>query len=115
MHNAMTYPDVKTYGLQLLEDVNIELLQKGPQKLSRADLDEEDLSGLISRALKGTPDTHKVIVIDEIDTFQCQEKMFLTLIKAIQKQPTNTTIIGIANSVDLPFKKKTSAIAMRDA
>jgi Cdc6-like AAA superfamily ATPase len=28
---------------------------------------------------------------------------------------TNTILIGIANSVDLPFKKKHSAIAMRDA
>ena len=27
---------------------------------------------------------------------------------------TNTSIIGIANQVDLPFKKKHSAIAMRD-
>mmetsp|Transcript_29725 Transcript_29725/g.22057 ORF Transcript_29725/g.22057 Transcript_29725/m.22057 type:complete len:153 (+) Transcript_29725:644-1102(+) len=58
---------------------------------------------------------HKVIVIDEVDTFQAQEKMFLTLMKALLKQPTNTSIVGIANSVDLPFKKKTSAIALRDA
>jgi hypothetical protein len=27
---------------------------------------------------------------------------------------TQTSIIGIANSVDLPFRKKHSAIAMRD-
>jgi len=27
---------------------------------------------------------------------------------------TNTSVMGIANSVDLPFKKKHSAIAMRD-
>jgi Cdc6-like AAA superfamily ATPase len=56
-----------------------------------------------------------VIVIDEIDTFSQQEKMFSTITRAILKQNTNTTIIGIANSVDLPFKKKDSAIAMRDA
>ena len=39
----------------------------------------------------------------------------MSLVKSILKQSTNTTIVGIANSVDLPFKKKHSAIALRDA
>ena len=34
--------------------------------------------------------------------------------KSILGSKTSTLIIGIANSVDLPFKKKHSAIAMRD-
>ena len=59
--------------------------------------------------------THKILVIDEIDCFANQEKAFLTFIKGILKDRTNTSIIGIANSVDLPFKKKHSALAMRDS
>lgn len=35
--------------------------------------------------------------------------------KAILEAKTNTILIGIANSVDLPFKKKHSAIALRDS
>ena len=60
---------------------------------------------------------HKVIVIDEVDCFSHQEKAFTLLIKHILKGNlgnTRTTIVGIANSVDLPFRKKHSAIAMRD-
>ena len=115
MHNAMTYAEVKTYGLQLLEEVSLQLNGKESLKVNKGQLDEEDLSELISKALKETTQIHKVVVIDEIDTFQSQEKMFMALTKSILKSATNTTIIGIANSVDLPFKKKHSAIAMRDA
>jgi nucleoside-triphosphatase THEP1 len=57
----------------------------------------------------------KVIVIDEVDCFQQNEKSFNTIITRVLKgsskqSKTKTTIIGIANSVDLPFKKKNSAI-----
>jgi Cdc6-like AAA superfamily ATPase len=34
--------------------------------------------------------------------------------KTILESKTKTILIGIANSVDLPFKKKHSAIALRD-
>jgi Cdc6-like AAA superfamily ATPase len=55
-------------------------------------------------------------VIDEIDVFEAYENSFRTFTKAIlASKTTNTILIGIANSVDLPFKKKHSAIAMRDA
>lgn len=53
-------------------------------------------------------------MIDEIDCFESHEKAFLTLTKTLLKSQTNTSVIGIANSVDLPFKKKYSALAMRD-
>jgi Cdc6-like AAA superfamily ATPase len=57
-------------------------------------------------------------VIDEVDCFYSNEKHFTTLVKQILKSPrqaaVNTSIIGIANRVDLPFKKKHAAIAMRD-
>lgn len=60
------------------------------------------------------PNQTKIIVIDEIDAFESCEYAFKTLTKAILSSKTNTILIGIANSVDLPFKKKKSAIAMRD-
>lgn len=62
--------------------------------------------------------SHKIIVIDEVDQFNSSERGFTTLVKAVltstKKNACNTSIMGIANSVDLPFKKKHSAIAMRD-
>jgi nucleoside-triphosphatase THEP1 len=76
--------------------------------------DEEDLSNMIAKVLRNKPETSKIIVIDEIDTFEAKEKAFLTMTKAILASKSNTILIGIANSVDLPFKKKHSAIAMRD-
>lgn len=61
---------------------------------------------------------HKVIVIDEVDQFNSHERTFTALIKSIlasiKSEACNTSVIGIANSVDLPFKKKHTAIAMRD-
>ena len=61
---------------------------------------------------------HTILVIDEVDNFSSSEKSFTLLIEQIlrskQYSHTNISVIGIANSVDLPFKKKHSAIAMRD-
>ena len=58
----------------------------------------------------------RIIVIDEVDCFSTKEKAFTMLVKAIlkSKTPTKTIIVGIANRVDLPFRKKHSAISMRD-
>jgi len=73
------------------------------------------------KGLSQTPIPHRVIVIDEVDTFSSYEKAFNLLVTGIlnkdkgKKEKTSTSIIGIANSVDLPFRKKYSAIAMRDA
>lgn len=68
----------------------------------------------MSRTLRNKPEVHKILVIDEIDSFETHEKAFLILMKNLLKSCRNTSIIGIANSVDLPFKKKSSALAMRD-
>ena len=60
---------------------------------------------------------HRVIVIDEVDCFSHYEKALTLFVKHILKPTvgsTRTSIIGIANSVDLPFRKRHSAIAMRD-
>ena len=60
------------------------------------------------------PSQTKILVIDEIDTFESSQYGFLAFTKAVLSSKSNTILIGIANSVDLPFKKKSSAIAMRD-
>jgi nucleoside-triphosphatase THEP1 len=70
---------------------------------------------MISKVLSKKPEQSKILVIDEIDAFESNAYGFLALIKHILACKTNTIIIGIANSVDLPFRKKGSAIAMRDA
>ena len=82
--------------------------------LRRERLDDEDSADLIAKQLRLKPHVTKIIVIDEIDSFESHEKAFVTLVKAILTSKTNTILIGIANSVDLPFKKKNSGIAMRD-
>lgn len=69
---------------------------------------------LITHALHYDPERKKILVIDEIDAFESSPQLFLLMAKAILKSKSNTIILGIANSVDLPFKKKHSAIALRD-
>lgn len=67
--------------------------------------------------IKKSQQPHRIIVIDEVDCFSSNEKAFTLLVRHIiksQNKNTQTSIIGIANSVDLPFRKKHSAIAMRD-
>jgi len=83
-------------------------------KLSKSKIDDEELANKVAKVLRLKDEIHKIIVIDEIDCFESHEKAFLTLTKTILKSSTNTSVIGIANSVDLPFKKKHSALAMRD-
>ncbi len=69
---------------------------------------------MIAKVLANKSQITKIIVIDEIDSFEAHEKAFLTMTKTILESKTKTILIGIANSVDLPFKKKHSAIALRD-
>ena len=100
-------------------------------RVCRQSIDEEELSERVAKALsfgndrskafakyKNVKPKHNIIVIDEVDQFNACEKGLTLLVKTIlrneQFSHTNTSIVGIANSVDLPFKKKHSAIAMRD-
>lgn len=57
-----------------------------------------------------------ILVIDEVDQFSNYERSFTMMVRWILNSTykCNISIIGIANSVDLPFRKKHSAIAMRD-
>ena len=100
-------------------------------RLCRTTIDEEELSERVAQALsygndrskafakwKHVKPKHNIIVIDEVDQFNTCEKGLTLLVQKIlrngQFPHTNTSIVGIANSVDLPFRKKHSAIAMRD-
>jgi len=77
--------------------------------------DDEELAEKLVKLLMYKKDClHKIIVIDEIDHFSRQERQFMTLMKNVLKTDSNTSIIGIANSVDLPFRKTANAISLRD-
>lgn len=82
-------------------------------KLRKSDFDDDELANKVAKMFAARPAETKILVIDEIDAFEGHQQTFLALTKAILTQKTNTLMIGIANSVDLPFKKH-SAIAMRD-
>jgi len=49
---------------------------------------------------------HKLIIVDEIDNLSQSEspRKFINFLQGILKNDTNTTIIGIANSIDLLSK-----------
>jgi Cdc6-like AAA superfamily ATPase len=123
LYNAMTYSDVKSFCMQLLEDLAMKYAGKSFAEydttwkggIKKKDLDDDGLANLVAKTLTAFSAQTKIIVIDEIDAFEAYENAFRTLTKAILASKSNTIIIGIANSVDLPFKKKHSAIAMRDA
>jgi Cdc6-like AAA superfamily ATPase len=131
MFNAMTFMNGKSFALSLLQDITEKKTGLDTARLSKQSVDEEEVSELVAKALsygndrtcafkkwKHIKPKHNIIVIDEVDQFNACEKGLTLLVKAIlnneQFSHTNTSIVGIANSVDLPFKKKHSAIAMRD-
>lgn len=131
MFNAMTFKDVKSFMLVLLKELETRL-QGTEKKLSQIKYTDDELAAKIAKTLQKLSDKetrdqkesdestgikpHTIIVIDEVDQFSSFEKSFTLLVRGIltQEAQANTSIIGIANSVDLPFKKKHSAIAMRD-
>ena len=132
MFNAMTFTDVKSFALTLLQEVTTKKLDEETDRLDRSKYDAEELSVKVAKALSIGNDRksrhlqkyndirpkHNIIVIDEVDQFNSYEKALTLLVSAIMRNEqfphTNTSIIGVANTVDLPFKKKHSAIAMRD-
>ncbi|TNV72597.1 hypothetical protein FGO68_gene11804 [Halteria grandinella] len=119
MFNAMSFRDVKTFGFALLDELSQKFYAKPFDKFSKgsqkAAYDEDEIAIMVAKLLASKGDATKILVIDEIDAFESNQTGFLALVKHILASKTNTIIIGIANSVDLPFRKKGSAIAMRDA
>ena len=129
MFNAMTFTDVKSFALSLLQEVTEKKTSVETERLGRQLIDEEEVAKRVAKALSFGNDRnikkwnhlepkHNIIVIDEVDQFSVCEKgltlLVQTILRSKQFSQTNTSIIGIANSVDLPFRKKHSAIAMRD-
>lgn len=119
MYNAMTFSDFKSFCFQLLDDLSLKhsgqnYAQAYSKGLKKKEVDDDEVANMVSKMLAQSPNQTKIIVIDEIDAFESFENAFRTFTKAVLASKTSTLIIGIANSVDLPFKKKHSAIAMRD-
>jgi len=116
LYNAMSFKDVKRFCSKLLGDLTEKLMgtEFNDEHFKEKKYDEEDLSLRIAKTLQHKPKSTKIIVIDEIDSFESYERGFMALVKNIIVSKSNTILIGIANSVDLPFKKKHSAIALRD-
>lgn len=128
LFNAMTCPDVRSFGIKLHEKLHEAYFGELPKRLLTRDMvDDEDVAVMVERLLlrisklherrPGVEEQpHRVIVIDEVDCFSSNEKAFTLLVKTILKSQgkTKTCLIGIANSVDLPFRKKHSAISLRD-
>jgi len=81
--------------------------------IQKFEWDLEELCTKTSEILKEWKAMHTVVIIDEIDTFASQEKAFMFFVQMMLKVDTNTSLVGIANSVDLPFKKH-SALALRE-
>ena len=92
LFNAMTYPDVKSFALVLYEQLHEEFLGEPPKRrLTRQQVDDEELSFIIERLLSKISEKHKftggqelphrIIVIDEVDCFSSNEKAFTLLIK----------------------------------
>jgi nucleoside-triphosphatase THEP1 len=67
LYNAMTYSDVKTFAQQLYSDLNFHI--SGVRSCPKFSSEEELISNIV-RALRKFDNKAKVIVIDEIDTFE---------------------------------------------
>lgn len=114
----MTFKDVKLFMLRVIEELEANL-PAGQRKTTKHETSDELNATKIAKLLQKlggseSSTTPMILVIDEVDQFSSHEKSFVMLVQAILQDSykTNTSIIGIANSVDLPFKRKHSAIAM---
>jgi len=90
LFNAMTFTDVMSFMIVLYERLHETFFgEETSRKISRHDHDAESLALLIEKLLKKISDNkkfkkdlgHKIIVIDEVDTFTTQERQFTTLIQ----------------------------------
>lgn len=112
----MNFEKFKHFAKKLSLDLSATLLSKSLEDFESQEQvkDMDDLSHQISKKLRLKPELSKIIVIDEIDAFERYAQDFLTLFKQILASNSRTVLIGIANSVDLPFKHKHSAVALRN-
>jgi replication-associated recombination protein RarA len=83
MYNAMTYSDLRSFALTLHADLLERFTGKEHQRLSRSSVDDDSISQLIVKAMSMDKTRKIVLVIDEVDQFNKNEKGFTCLIKAI--------------------------------
>ena len=106
VYDAMTYSDVKNFGLTLLRDLQNRLdparVGKARRMNRHAAKNEEDLAFYVANELSRSRDTekHKIIVIDNVDRFFPHVRSFALLIKAMHRgtkhsKQTNTSVVCI--------------------
>lgn len=97
------------FSTELIKDIRIKFYNKKSKnleaKLKQTD-DVVDLGNRIQKYFLENKHIHKLIIIDEVDNLSMTEsaKNFVSFLQSVLKTDTNTTIIGIANSVDLLSK-----------
>ena len=97
------------FSTELIKDIKKKLYNKKPKniesKLKQTD-DVLDLGNRIQKYFLQNNHIHKLVIVDEVDNLSMTEsaKNFVLFLHSILKSDTNTTVIGIANSVDLLSK-----------
>jgi len=82
----MSFKDVKKFCMRLIKDLHKLLLEEELDEnffLSKNKLDDDELSNIIAKKLVINTKLTKIIVIDEIDTFETYQSSFLTMVKSI--------------------------------
>lgn len=108
-YNGMIFKKLFDFSTELIKDIRAKLYGKKSKniesKLKQTD-DVIDLGNRIQKYFHEFKHIHKVVIIDEVDNLSMTEsaKNFVSFLHSILKSETNTTIIGIANSVDLLSK-----------
>jgi Cdc6-like AAA superfamily ATPase len=108
-YNGMIFKKLYDFSTELIKDIRIKFYNKKSKnletKLKQTD-DVLDLGSRIQKYFLETRHVHKLVIIDEVDNLSMTEsaKNFVAFLHSILKSDTNTTIIGIANSVDLLSK-----------
>jgi nucleoside-triphosphatase THEP1 len=82
----MSFKDVKKFCMRLIIDLHKLLLGEELDEdsfPSKNKLDDDELSNIIAKKLVINTKLTKIIVIDEIDTFETYQSSFLTMVKSI--------------------------------
>jgi len=108
-YNGMIFKKLYDFSTELIKDIRIKFYNKKSKnlesKLKQTD-DVVDLGNRIQKYFLENKNIHKLVIIDEVDNLSMTEsaRNFVAFLHSILKTDTNTTIIGIANSVDLLSK-----------
>lgn len=108
-YNGMIFKNLYDFSVQFIKDFRMDFLNKKSKNIEsqlKSTDDVIDLGNRIQKLLYKYKEFHKLIIIDEVDNLSMTEsaRNFVSFLNSILKSDTNTTIIGIANSVDLLSK-----------